>query len=94
MHRLSPENYSLQDVIGDAAHQEDSSIKSRRSLSEVILSHPRRGEGNEGEPEEEMQVCPQDRPVYFTGGVEHVVVIVPVNPQHDEAEDISEELRP
>src|SRR4030095_1800314 len=40
-----------------------------------------------------MQVRPQDRAVHAEGNVEHVVMIVPVDPEIDEAQHVGQELR-
>ena len=55
----------------------------------VVLSHPTCGEWNQREPEQQMQVGPEDLAVDPVGQLEHVVVIVPVDPQVDEAQDIA-----
>src|SRR5450631_3901672 len=40
-----------------------------------------------------MQVCPEDAAGHFVDGVEHVVVVVPVDADVDEAEDVAEHYR-
>src|SRR3982751_5528313 len=40
-----------------------------------------------------MQVCPQDAAGYARAGMEHMVMIVPVDPDVNEAEDVAHEHR-
>src|ERR1041385_3093678 len=40
-----------------------------------------------------MQVCPQDSTVDVLGGMEHVMMVVPVNANVDEAQNVAQEYR-
>src|SRR5205085_10320849 len=48
-------------------------------------------ERHEREPEQKVQVRPQNLAVDAVGGGEHVVVVVPVDAEVDETEDVSQE---
>src|ERR1700752_264765 len=59
----------------------------------MILSHPVCDEWNEREPKKQMEVGPQDAPVHFPDGMEHMMVIVPVDADKKETEQILTERR-
>lgn len=59
----------------------------------MILADPAGGEGKQGEPEEQVQVGPQDAAGHPVDGVQHVVVVVPVDADVHETEEIAEEYR-
>ena len=54
----------------------------------MVLSGPTRQEWYQGEPEEQVQVRPKDLPIDALRCVKHVMVIVPVNTEVDEAQNI------
>jgi hypothetical protein len=81
---------ALQDVVGDRGHEKDEAVHGGGDRGDMIFVYPRGGEGEEGEPEEEMEVRPEDAAGDVFGGVEEVMVIVPVNADVDEAEDITQ----
>src|SRR5262249_20001689 len=58
-----------------------------------VLAHPRSGERDQREPEEQVQVGPQRRAVHPGYGRQHVVVVVPIGPQVHEAEHVGQEHR-
>ena len=60
---------------------------------EVVLPHPTRGEGNEREPEQQVQVGPQNAPADVRDRVQQMVVIVPIHADEDEAQDVAREHR-
>ncbi len=51
----------------------------------MVLAHPACGEGKQREPKEQVQVRPKDTAANLLGGLEEVVVIVPVDAEIDEA---------
>jgi hypothetical protein len=59
----------------------------------VVLSHPAGDERYQGQPEEQVQVRPEDLAVDPLGRVQHVVVVVPVDAEVDEAEHVRQEHR-
>src|SRR5437867_1276956 len=56
----------------------------------MILCHPCRHERDEREPEEQMQIRPEDLAVHAVRGVQHVMMVVPVDAEKDEAEHVAE----
>jgi len=75
---LGRDDELLEDPIGDARHQQDESVQGRRGAGEMVLTHPGGGERNQGQPEEQVEVGPEDRARHLAGGVQHVMVVVPV----------------
>src|SRR6267142_6259099 len=53
----------------------------------MVLTHPAGHEGNERQPEQQVQVGPQDPAAHPMRRVEQVMVIAPVDPDVDEARD-------
>ena len=58
----------------------------------MILAHPRRGERDQREPEEQVQVGQEHGPAHMRHRVEQVVVVVPVDAHVDEAEHVTEHV--
>ena len=56
----------------------------------MILSHPARDKRNQRQPEQQVHIRPQDGATHMLHGVQHVVVVVPVNGEIDEAENVTE----
>ena len=90
---LPGDDGALQDVIGDARHEQHESIDSGGHRCEMVLAHPASGERQEREPEKKMEVSPQDAAADVLGGMKHVVMIAPVNADIEEAQHITEENR-
>ena len=88
-----PHQKSDQDGIGRAAHQQQPAIDTDRQALAIMRTHPGRGKGNERQPEQQMQIGPQDAAVHTLGGLEHVVMIAPVNADIDEAQGIDQHMR-
>ena len=82
-----------EDRVGDRAHEQDHAIGRHGPGGEVALAHPRGHERGEGDPEEQVQVRPEDPPVDALDRLEHVVVVRPVDPHEHEAENVAEEDR-
>lgn len=81
----------LKEEIGECATQKIDSVEDGRDLCEVVFAEPSGGKGDEGEPEEEVEVRPENAPCDVVDGVEHVVMVVPVDAEVDKAEDIAQE---
>jgi len=60
----------------------------------MVLAHPAGDERNEREPEKQMQICPKIATADTPYGVEHVVMIVPINPEKNKTQDIAEKNWP
>ena len=59
----------------------------------MVLAHPAGSKWKEREPEEQMEVCPKDATVDLAAGMKHVMVIVPIDADIDEAENIAQKNR-
>ncbi|MEI9864315.1 MAG: hypothetical protein WDN00_07115 [Limisphaerales bacterium] len=59
----------------------------------MVFTDPCRGEGKKRQPEQQMQVRPQDTAGDFLGGLEKMVMIVPVDADVNEAQQIAQENR-
>ena len=60
---------------------------------EHVLAHPGGGERHQRDPEQQVQVGPQDRPGDRLHRVQHMVMVVPVDADVDEAQHIAQEDR-
>ena len=87
------EQHAGQDGVGEGRAQQHHAVRRDRQPLEVILAHPAGDERHERQPEQQMQIGPQHRAVHVVHGMEHVVMVVPVNAHEDEAEDICQEHR-
>ena len=59
----------------------------------MVLAHPGGDERDQRQPEQQVQVGPQDPAVDVAGGVQQVVVVVPVDAEVDEAQHVAQEHR-
>ena len=59
----------------------------------MVLAHPGRRERKQRQPEQQVQVRPQDAAAHVRGGMQQVVVIVPVDADVDEAQHVAQEDR-
>src|SRR5579862_1604321 len=82
-----------QQVVRDARRKEHHAVGRDGHRLEVVLVHPSRHERHEREPEEQVEVGPEDRAVHFLHGVHQVMVVVPVDPDEDERERVREQDR-
>ena len=57
----------------------------------MVLAHPAGGEGKQRQPEQQVQVGPQDGARHPSARMQQVVVVVPVDADVDEAQHIAEE---
>ena len=76
---------AFQNIISDSRHQQNEAIYGGWRGSEMVLPHPTRGKGKERKPKEKVQVCPEDSSANLFGGLEKVMVIVPIDAEVDEA---------
>ena len=61
---------------------------------ELVLAHPGSGEWDEGQPEQQVEVGPQGPTIDHRGGLEQVMVVVPVDAQVDKAQYMADENGP
>jgi hypothetical protein len=78
--------------VGDGGQEQDGAVDRHRHRGGVALAHPGRDEGDEREPEEQVDVRPEHAPVHALDGVQQVVVVVPVDGQEHEAQEVAGEL--
>src|SRR5262245_2319462 len=57
----------------------------------MILAHPPCHERKERQPEQQMEVGPENEARHLFRRLQHVVMVVPVNAEVDEAQNIAEE---
>src|ERR1017187_3766145 len=82
---------ALQNVVGDGGHEEDEAVDGGGYRSEMVFADPRGGEREKREPEKQVEVRPEDAAADAFGGLEEVVMVVPINADVDEAQDVAEE---
>lgn len=56
----------------------------------MVFAHPSGDKGDQGKPEQQVQVGPENSAVDMATGMQHVVVIVPVNAQIDKTQHIGQ----
>jgi len=66
----------LQNPICHRRHQQHNTVDRGWRRGEVILAHPACDERDQGQPEKQVQVCPQNGAAHPLRYVEHVVVVV------------------
>jgi hypothetical protein len=81
----------LQNVVGDGGHEEDEAVDGGGYLPEMVFADPGGGEREKREPEKQVEVRPEDAAADVFGGLEEVVMVVPVDADVDETEDVAEE---
>ena len=74
----------------ERAEEQDDSIHRGRYRGVVILTQPAGHERNQRQPEQQMEIGPQRRAVDPIRRLQHVVVIVPVDPQEHEAQNVAQ----
>jgi hypothetical protein len=82
---------ALQNVVGDGGHEEDEAVDGGGDRGEMVFVDKGGGKREKGEPEKQVEVCPEDAAGDAFGGLEKVMMIVPVNADVDEAQDVAEE---
>ena len=73
-----------------AGQQQHRAIDGGGQRREMILAHPAGDERHQRQPEQQVQVRPEDPAVDSMRGLEHVMMVVPVDAEHDEAEHVGE----
>jgi len=90
---LDRDDALLQQPVGDRGHQQDEAVQRGGCGCEMVFAHPRRREWKQRQPEQQVQVRPENGTGHLVRGVEHVVVVVPVDADVDEAQHVREEHR-
>ena len=87
-------NYGLlQYEVSNCSQQEHAPIEGHRSGGKMIMAHPASYKRKERQPEQKMQVGPQDPPGHVVGGGQHVMMVVPVDAEIHETEDVAQKHR-
>src|ERR1700682_2923980 len=79
-----------EDEVRQPSHEHDEAVKRDGNGKKVVFTHPIGHKRYERKPEKKMEIGPKDAAVDFLNGMEHVMVIVPVNSNIDETQDIVE----
>jgi hypothetical protein len=90
---LTRDDRLLEDVVGERGHQQHDAVERGGQGGEMVLAHPSRSERKQRQPEQQVQVRPERRAGDRAARVEHVMMIVPVDADEDEAQDVAEEDR-
>src|SRR5207248_8728570 len=90
---LPRQDRTLEKVISNRRHQQNKSIQSRRRRRQMVLSHPAGGERKEREPEQEVEIGPENGAVDLPNRMQQMMMIVPVNPDVNKAKDITQKDR-
>jgi hypothetical protein len=62
-------------------------------LGNVFLPHPPGGERKQREPEQQVQISPEHPTSHRGAGMQQLMVVVPVDPDINAAQDVTEEYR-
>ncbi len=76
--------------VRDRRHKQHRSIERRRRGGVVVFVHPGGRERNERQPEQQVQVCPQDPTRHAARRVQQVMMVVPVDADVDETQHVAE----
>ena len=73
--------------------REDGAVEGDGSWVAIVVAHVRGDEGNQGHPEKQVVVGPEQAGVGMTSRVQQVVMVDPHDGDDHEAEQVAEELR-
>src|SRR5437764_1331500 len=92
--RLGPSHYKrLQNVIRERGHEQNAAVKRRRYRLKLVLAHPAGDEWKKRQPKKQMKISPHDPAADLAADVEEMMMVVPINPEVNEAEQISQKDR-
>src|SRR2546430_13314040 len=80
-------------VVSNRAQQQIDAVGSHRPRCRGVLSHPRGREWYQGQPKQQVCVGPKDATADSLSRLKHVVMVVPINRQEDEAERVNGDQR-
>src|SRR2546430_10698968 len=90
---MQPDDERLQNVIRERGHEQNAAVKRRRDRLKLVLAHPAGDKWKKRQPEKQMKIGPHDSAADLAADVEEMMMIVPINPEINEAEQISEKDR-
>jgi hypothetical protein len=88
---LMGDDSALQNGIGDCRHQQDKPVDGTGGWRADIFAYPGGSEWKQRQPEQQMQIRPQNSAADRVRGLEHMMMIAPINADIDEAQDIAQE---
>src|SRR5688500_11463591 len=79
-------------AVSEACEHQYQAIDGRGSgIQRRTVCDPMRREGDEGEPEEQVQIRPEHRSADALDGMHQMVMVAPVNANKDKAQDVGQE---
>ena len=89
-----PDDQGLEDGVRHSRGDLNHAVNGRRERREMILTHPAGGKREQRQPKQQVKICPHDPAIDAACRLEHVVVIVPIDPQIDKAQHVRQKYRP
>src|SRR5215472_3172464 len=90
---LRTDDRLLEQHVSDCRHQQHHSVECGGHRGEMVFPHPPGGEWKQGKPEQQVQIGPEHCARHPGAGMEHVMMIVPVNTNIEKTHDVAEEHR-
>ena len=87
------EDRQRQDVVRRCGKKQVDAVDDDGSAGVRRLVHPGCRDREEREPEQQVQVAPEDGSVHALDNLEHVMVVAPVDADVDEAEQVGRRSR-
>src|SRR5437016_921557 len=81
---LFQDDLANENRVRNRRQQQHDAVDGRWQRCDVVLSHPPRDERRERQPEQQVQVGPQNPAIDPAHRLEHVVMVVPVDTEKDE----------
>ena len=88
-----PNQCECEQIVCRCGKKQDQAIRRDRPAAEVRVAHPTRDEWYQREPEQQMEVRPQDSAIDPMRSLEEMMVVVPVDPDVHKAEQVTEKFR-
>src|SRR5215472_596541 len=79
-----------QDVVGKSIQPQHGPVQSNRQWRKIVLTHPARDKGGQRQPEQQMQIGPQDATIDVPDQLKQMVMIVPVDTQKHKTQDVAQ----
>jgi hypothetical protein len=87
------EQREYEDVVGNRREREHGAVEHDGCLRKVVFAHPAGRKRQQRQPEQQVQIGPQDRTAHTRAGLEQVVVVVPVDAEIHETQHVAQEHR-
>ena len=92
-HRVYGDDRLLQYPVSDRCREEHAAVQGGGHRGEMVLARPAGDERKEREPEQQVKISPEYVAVDMLDSVQHVVMIVPINPDRDRTHHIGNKDR-